>query len=273
MIQHPDFTAEEEQWLGRILLTALDVRCREHFFGWIQGPVQTLLPHDILICGFQDHTGSFRIERFSASRYFRAEHLEAAVHPHGLLAETLKQWQSDSQPVLLGHEYVGGPANEDGGDGRLRRLELRNLATHALRWIDGSLKCHVSFARVMCPFDGRLSRTVQVLAPVVSMTLARVLASEGSVGRTDNMLSPREIEILEGVRDGRTNPEIAVRLNISPLTVKNHIRHILKKLQVRTRGHAVAKALSAGLLNPHFGATYASAADSLGQSEPMTAES
>jgi transcriptional regulator EpsA len=253
MNRHPDFTVEEQEWLGRIMLTSLNVRCREHFFGWVQGPVQTLLPHDILICGFQDQAGGFRVERFSASRYFRTEHLEAAVHPQGLLAETLKHWQGDDRPVLLGKEYVRAPHKEGDGDARLHRLELRNLATHGLRWVDGSLKCHVSFARVMCPFDERLSRTVQVLAPVVSMTLARVLASGGGVSRSDNMLSPREIEILEGVRDGRTNPEIAVRLGISPLTVKNHIRHILKKLQVRTRGHAVARALSSGLLNHQVG--------------------
>lgn len=252
MNQHPDFTAEEQEQLGRIMLASLNVRCRERFFDWVQGPVQTLLPHDILICGFLERSGGFRVERFSASRYFRSEHLEAAVQPTGLLSETLKQWQHDSRPVLLGSEYARA-SHGDGDDPRLHRLELRNLATHALRWVDGSLKCHVSFARIMCPFDERLARNMQVLAPVVTMTLARVLAGEGAISRADNVLSPREIEILESVRDGRTNPEIAVRLGISPLTVKNHIRHILKKLQVRTRGHAVARALSAGLLNHHIG--------------------
>jgi transcriptional regulator EpsA len=271
MHQHPEFTAEEKEWLGRVMLASLDVKCREHFFNWVQGPVQTLLPHDILICGFQDQSGGFRVEPFTASRYFNSAHLEAAIHPNGLLSETLKQWQDDGRPVLLGKEYVRARARETDSDARLHRLELRNLATHALRWVDGSLKCHVSFARVMCPFDEYLSRTVQVLAPVVSMTLARVLASEGTVSRADNMLSPREVEILESVRDGRTNPEIAVRLGISPLTVKNHIRHILKKLQVRTRGHAVARALSAGLLGHHIGGNLAAGQDEPAEDEQLVA--
>lgn len=253
MIRNPDFTTAEQEWLGRILRDALDVHTREHFFEWVQGPVQALVPHDILICGFQDQASGFRVERFTVSRYFRAEHLKATVHPNGLLSEALKNWQADGRPVLMGREYVSGPAGDKESDERLRRLELRNLVTHAIRWHDGSLKSHISFARVMCPLDERLSRSVQVLAPVVSATLARVLASEGAVSRADSVLSPREIEILESVRDGRTNPEIAVRLGISPLTVKNHIRHILKKLQVRTRGHAVARALSAGILGHHFG--------------------
>lgn len=258
MNRYPEFTAAEQEWLGRIMRDSLEVRSREHFFGWAQGPVQALVPHDILICGFQDHAGGFRVERFTVSRYFRVEHLKAAIHPNGLLAEVLKKWQVDRCPVLMGREYVSGPSKDQDGDERLLRLELRNLVTHAIRWHDGSLKSHVSFARVMCPFDERLSRSVQVLAPVVAMTLARVLANEGCAISTDiGTLSPREIEILESVRDGRTNPELAVRLGISPLTVKNHIRHILKKLQVRTRGHAVARALSTGLLNHHTGGRHA----------------
>lgn len=241
---------------------SLEVRTREQFFAWTQGPLQTLVPHDILICGFQDQGSDFRVERFTVCRYFRAEHLQAAVHPSGLLAEVLKKWLSDGHPVLMGREFVSGPNKDFDCDERLLRLELRNLVTHAIRWHDGSLKSHVSFARVMCPFDERLVRSVQVLAPVVAMTLARVMASEGcAVGTDIGTLSPREIEILESVRDGRTNPEIAVRLGISPLTVKNHIRHILKKLQVRTRGHAVVKALSTGLLNHHTGGRYASRHD------------
>jgi transcriptional regulator EpsA len=251
MNKNPDFDVEEAEWLGRILLTSLNVRCREHFFGWVQGPVQTLLPHDILICGFLEQTGDFRLERFSSSRYFRAEHLEAALQPQGLLTETLRRWQIECRPIMLGKEFVRSQSGEQGDDERLRRLELRNLATHAVRWVDGSLKSHVSFARIMCPLDARLSRTIQVLVPLISLTLARVLALEGAISRPDTMLSLRELEILDNVRNGRTNSEIGTRLGISPLTVKNHIGNILKKMDVRTRGHAVAKALSAGLLTSH----------------------
>ena len=53
-------------------------------------------------------------------------------------------------------------------------------------------------------------------------------------------LSPREHEILELVRQGLTNAEIAQTLFLSVSTVKVHIRHVFEKLGVRTRTEAVA---------------------------------
>jgi DNA-binding CsgD family transcriptional regulator len=55
-------------------------------------------------------------------------------------------------------------------------------------------------------------------------------------------LTPREIEVLELVADGRTNPEIAERLYISAKTASVHVSNILRKLEVSTRGEAAALA-------------------------------
>jgi DNA-binding CsgD family transcriptional regulator len=76
-------------------------------------------------------------------------------------------------------------------------------------------------------------------------------ARDGSLGRAARLpvspkrgaagaLSPREEEILELVRQGLTNAEIAQTLYLSISTVKVHIRHIFEKLGVRTRTEAVA---------------------------------
>jgi DNA-binding NarL/FixJ family response regulator len=46
-----------------------------------------------------------------------------------------------------------------------------------------------------------------------------------------------------GVRDGKTNMAIGAELGISPLTVKNHVQRILRKLQVNNRAQAVARCL------------------------------
>lgn len=61
-------------------------------------------------------------------------------------------------------------------------------------------------------------------------------------------LSPREQEVLQNIAEGLSNKEIAKQLNISEYTVKNHVRNILGKMCVKTRGQAVAKALSHGIL-------------------------
>jgi len=56
------------------------------------------------------------------------------------------------------------------------------------------------------------------------------------------LLTPREIEVLSAIGEGMTNKLIARRLNISLHTVKFHIESLFRKLGVRTRTQALAKA-------------------------------
>jgi DNA-binding NarL/FixJ family response regulator len=58
----------------------------------------------------------------------------------------------------------------------------------------------------------------------------------------------REIEVLHLVSQGLVNREIGDRLYLSEETVKSHVRHILAKLQARSRAHAVAVGFRRGLL-------------------------
>jgi LuxR family maltose regulon positive regulatory protein len=61
-------------------------------------------------------------------------------------------------------------------------------------------------------------------------------------------LSDREVEVLNLLAHKLTNKEIAGRLSISPLTVRNHTVRIYDKLHVRSRGQAVARAQQLGVL-------------------------
>jgi LuxR family maltose regulon positive regulatory protein len=62
-------------------------------------------------------------------------------------------------------------------------------------------------------------------------------------------LSAREIEILQLIADGLTNPEIAAKLFLSPNTVKVHARNIYGKLGVHNRAEAVVRAIALGILS------------------------
>jgi DNA-binding NarL/FixJ family response regulator len=52
-------------------------------------------------------------------------------------------------------------------------------------------------------------------------------------------LTSREAEVLHWLAEGKTNPEIAVILNIAAPTVKKHVEHILEKLGVENRAAAM----------------------------------
>jgi DNA-binding NarL/FixJ family response regulator len=64
----------------------------------------------------------------------------------------------------------------------------------------------------------------------------------------DDELTRREIQVLELIRDGNRNKEIADQLSISETTVNFHIRNLVDKLQAKDRTHAVIVALRRGLL-------------------------
>jgi len=64
-----------------------------------------------------------------------------------------------------------------------------------------------------------------------------------SFSKLKEKLNDREVEILKYLVEGMSYNEIAVKVSLSPHTVNYHLRHIYEKLQVNTRGAAVAKAL------------------------------
>ncbi|MFA5377180.1 MAG: LuxR C-terminal-related transcriptional regulator [Dehalococcoidia bacterium] len=62
-------------------------------------------------------------------------------------------------------------------------------------------------------------------------------------------LTPRQIEILELVRDGLTNKEIASKLEVAEASIKCHITNIHVKLNARDRTQAVVIALRRHIIN------------------------
>lgn len=62
----------------------------------------------------------------------------------------------------------------------------------------------------------------------------------------ENILTDREIEVLEMMARGNNNRTIGEKLFISEKTVKNHVSSILKKLEVNDRTQAVIYAIKKG---------------------------
>ncbi len=89
-------------------------------------------------------------------------------------------------------------------------------------------------------------------APITPRVAARVLDVFGRLVRpgpepNDYGLTDREREVLQLLVDGATKGAVAGALFLSPHTVDVHVRNIYGKLQVHSRGGAVAKALREGL--------------------------
>lgn len=61
-------------------------------------------------------------------------------------------------------------------------------------------------------------------------------------------ISSREFEVLEHLAAGRSNKEIALRLEVSPNTVKTHVAKLFEKLGARRRTQAILRARELGVL-------------------------
>ena len=82
-----------------------------------------------------------------------------------------------------------------------------------------------------------------VLAPVIA---DRVVARDRHA-RSQN-LSARELDVLEHLAQGLSNQAIARQLHVSEATIKTHLAHIYKKLDVDNRTAAVVAANATGII-------------------------
>ena len=92
------------------------------------------------------------------------------------------------------------------------------------------------------------TRRFDELAARRPATGAEVIPLNAPLRELEQEPTMREIEVLQLISDGLVNREIGQRLFLSEETVKSHVRHLLAKLQARSRAHAVAVGFRRGLI-------------------------
>jgi DNA-binding CsgD family transcriptional regulator/tetratricopeptide (TPR) repeat protein len=123
-----------------------------------------------------------------------------------------------------------------------------------LREADAALVENLPRARITEPLaSARATATSLGARPLLEQIelvsrRARVRAADDEVPGEVAGLTPRELDVLRLVAEGRTNPEIGTALYMSPKTASVHVSRILSKLDVRTRTEAAGVAHRLGLL-------------------------
>jgi len=87
------------------------------------------------------------------------------------------------------------------------------------------------------------------LDPSVAYRVVRELRQPALQAVEEESLTERELTVLRLVARGMSNAEIAKRLNLSPWTVRTHVRNILGKLQLENRTQATLYALRHGIVD------------------------
>lgn len=87
-----------------------------------------------------------------------------------------------------------------------------------------------------------------VLHPSVTRPFLDRVVALGVGGRKEDDITPRELDVLALLADGKSTKQIADALIVSDETVKTHLKHLYQKLGVRDRAQAVATAFRRGLV-------------------------
>jgi two-component system, NarL family, response regulator LiaR len=86
------------------------------------------------------------------------------------------------------------------------------------------------------------------LDPQIARQAIKNLKPLNTFNNNLGQLSIRELEILQLIVEGHSNPEIAKRLYLSLSTIKTHVHSIMNKLAVNDRVQAAVVALRSGLV-------------------------
>jgi transcriptional regulator EpsA len=236
--------------------TSFAVVNRQRFFVWTQSSVQSLIPHEILLCAIKEPaSGSLKIHRFTSSRYFRDREFEAVSDPvAGIFPAVLTLSRTQRQSTVLCPPAVLSDVHVQLCD-LVQTNELKNLAAHLVFGVTGQVDAIYGLSRIGGTLGPRTASLLELIAPYLHRAFLCVLAAERSDrddvnGRAAEVITRRQAEILDLVKLGKTNAEIAQLLGCSQWTVKNHVQSILRRLESTSRTQAIARAISLGLLSP-----------------------
>lgn len=120
----------------------------------------------------------------------------------------------------------------------LKTIEGDDLTAAILRAMQGdSVIAPEMTSKLVAAYRGAANHAVKAPVPLPSAVVGPMAT-----------LSPRELDILRGIVRGASNKEIAREHGIAETTVKIHVQHVLRKLDVSSRVHAAVIANESGLL-------------------------
>lgn len=253
----PSLSPEALHHYHQVVTRSVDVRTHFELLAWLQGEMQRYLPHDILIATWGNFTlGTLQHDVISALDGVRSRASDTqTITP--LMRKLHARWaEFGRKPFSLSTSQTGFLL----GDVHLKNAvgdalqTMRSAIVHGIVDERGNHHClYVGFS-ARDSFSAVERSAMAVVLPYIDTALRQVthLPHQNShqrrsadraapVALPDYNLTERETEVLHWVARGKTNPEIAMILDISAFTVKNHMQRVFKKLDVTNRAQAVSK--------------------------------
>jgi transcriptional regulator EpsA len=244
-------TEREREYLVRAIESAIHVRKRHQFFLWAQGQFRGVLSHEVLVCVRLDQNAQVQQLECFHGTVLDGENYDRLCNPVNGYAVKLARHCCTSSPLMLSAK-AGPETHRELMDG-LAHNGLKNALAFSTERIQGGNSIYILFDLDDEPCR-RHAYFLELLVPHLQMATMRLAESQIADPTTPlnggtRLVTGREVEILRLVQQGKSNHEIGAMLGISPLTVKNHVQKIYRKLNVQNRAHAVSRGISLRLLD------------------------
>jgi transcriptional regulator EpsA len=242
------------------LLLNIDVSLRVHtrpqLFSWVQGALHSLIPHEVLLCGLQEGRQSpMRVDSFSTAAVDTAKLNETFQQDVSLVPQLIKMWEENRCRAITS-ETERGPFASGALARSLAAISAPTVLAHGTHDGNGDMVSFFVFAGRSGALGAKQAYLADLIVPYLhgAWVRSQVTWPLDRAGATKpakaGLLTPREQQILQWIYHGKSNIEIGMILEISPLTVKNHVQKTLRKLNVLNRTQAVGKALALRIVNP-----------------------
>jgi len=229
-----------------VAAASLGLRQRAAFFVWAQTQMQGLLPHQLLVCAVEQQ-GQWRADVFNSLPLPAAlgQRLQDLRQPAWLALQ--RQWRQ--APLAIAVAELPDELAAALGQAGLAQLLLHGAAApgraqRAEAWF--------LWARAGAAYTQGHRQLAAWLMPHLHAAWRQVQAAGQRLaepGDAASGITAREQQILALLCLGLSNQAIAQRLDLSALTVKNHVQKLLRKLRASNRAQAAAMAMAQRLVS------------------------
>lgn len=152
-------------------------------------------------------------------------------------------WNDFESPVIARMEDV--PRERKGKwHAHFQRSGFTKICASGCYDVNGHYLTYLHLTDPVVGTDAEIKAYLSVILPIIHSLLGQARRTKRNRQKNvaQGVLTSREVEVLEWVKKGKTNPEIARILGVTFPTVKNHIQKIMIKLRVNNRAEAVGRA-------------------------------
>lgn len=131
----------------------------------------------------------------------------------------------------------------------LKDMDAKTLVDAIRAVYSGNKYIHYEITGSVIKEYCRLSKVEEEVANLSSNSNDFIIDKYEDTNNIQNLLTSREIEVLQLMAEGNSNRVIGEKLFISEKTVKNHVSSILQKLNVQDRTQAVIQSIKSGWIH------------------------